>query len=132
MIGTVKKKFCTAGNGTKLSYDQPVFIDGIMDKYRYINILAENLEDSAKKLGLNDYYFQQDNVPKHTAKEVKEFLKIKDIKLIDWPSQSPDLNPIEHLWAHVKNKLSEKRPKNINQLKQNILEIWSSITQEFT
>ena len=97
-----------------------VFIDGIMDRFSYVNILAENLEDSAKILKLNDYYFQQDNDLKHTSKLTKEFFNLKNIKKLDWPSQSPDLNPIEHIWAHIKMKLSEKPPKDINQLKQYI------------
>lgn len=48
-----------------------VFIDGILDKYKYI--LKNNLKDSARKLGLlEDFHFQQDNDPKHTAWIVKE------------------------------------------------------------
>ncbi len=39
--------------------------------------------------------FQHDNEPKHTAKATEEWLKKKHIKVLEWPSQSPDINPIE-------------------------------------
>ena len=46
---------------------------------------------------------------------------------MDWPSNSPDLNPIENLWAIVKGNVEKRMPKNINELEQFMVEEWRSI-----
>ncbi|MGH0167546.1 UNVERIFIED_CONTAM: hypothetical protein FKN15_053097 [Acipenser sinensis] len=84
--------FSSAGSG-KL-----VRIEGRMDGAKYRRILKENLFESAKTLKLGrKFTFQQDNDPKHKAKATLEWLKKKRINVLEWPSQSPDLNPIKFM-----------------------------------
>ena len=51
-----------------------------------------------------------DNDPKHTPKVVAKWLKDNKVKLLEWPSQSPDLNSFENMWAELKKHVRASRP----------------------
>ncbi len=85
-------------------------------------VYQENLEHfmlpSADQLFKDaDFIFQQDLAPAHTAKSTKSWLNDHGVGVLDWPANSPDLNPIENLWGIVKRKMRNKRPKNADELK---------------
>ena len=70
-------------------------IKGRMNGAMYQEILGDNLLLSVRALKMGGgWVFQHDNDPKHTAKATKEWLKKKHIKVLEWPSQSPDLNDL--------------------------------------
>ena len=110
-----------------------VFIDGIMDQYVYKTILQRNLIASARKLNIeDDFIFQHDNDPKHTAHSVTDWLDIHIENVLEWPAQSPDLNPIEHLWDILDKKLRQHAITNIPQLKSVIETEWNEISADET
>ncbi len=83
---------------------------------------------SADKLyGDADFIFQQDLAPAHTAKGTKSWFNDHGVTVLDWPANSPVLNPIENLWGIVKRQMKDTRPNNADELKATVKETWASI-----
>ncbi len=107
-------------------------VQGIMKSGDYQKILAHNVGPSVRKLGLRQrsWVFQQDNDPKHTSKSTQKWLETKRWRILKWPSMSPDLNPIEHLWRDLKIAVARRHPSNLRDLEQFSKEEWSKIPVE--
>ncbi|KAJ4928978.1 hypothetical protein JOQ06_004600 [Pogonophryne albipinna] len=99
-----------------------------MNGAMYREILSDNLLPSARALKMKrGWVFQHDNDPKHTARATKEWLRKKHFKVLEGPSQSPDLNPIEHLWRELKVRVAQRQPQNITALEEICMEEWVKI-----
>ena len=74
--------------------------------------------------------FQQDNDPKHTSGHNKTHLKKQKVKVLEWPSQSPDLNPIEHLWEELDWCVRQRNCTNKEAFIKELYEHWKTIPKE--
>ena len=88
-----------------------------MDTTKYLDLL----ETKMIKIYEKDYYILGDNDPKHNSIKSKKYLKDKAIKCVDFPPHSPDLNPIENMWAILKMNMRKDSIKNINDLRETAL-----------
>ncbi len=98
-----------------------------MDGPYYVQILQDHLLPRANKQFGRRWRFQQDNDPKHTSRVAKYFLDRHIPETIDWPSNSPDLNPIENLWAIIKHRVEKRRPRDLTELQRFLHEEWEVI-----
>ena len=116
--------FSSAGTGALVRIEEK------MDGAKYRKIREENLLPSARKLRLEQKFtFQHDNDLKHTAKATLEWLKNKKINVLEWPSQSPDQNPIKNPLHDLKIAVHKCSPCNLTELEQFCTEEWANITQ---
>ena len=76
------------------------------------------------------WVFQRDNDPKHTSRKAKQQFSDNKIEVLKRPAQSPDLNPIENLWADIKRTVSDANPKNNSQLWGVVHTAWNSIPKK--
>ena len=68
--------------------------------------------------------FIHDRAPCHRSKVVSDYLWKSKVEVLDWPRNSPDLNPIENLWSYMKNKVAEKQLFSAKELVAAIKEVW--------
>ncbi len=104
------------------------FLKSTVNAAIYQEILEHFMLPSADKLyGDANFIFQQDLAPAHTAKGTKSWFNDHGVTVLDWPANSPDLNPIENLWGIVKRKMRDTRPNDADELKATVKETWVSI-----
>jgi len=108
------------------------FFDRNMNADVYVEeVLIPYVVPYAPFIGEN-FLFMQDNARPHIARRVLNFLDEVGINRLDWPANSPDLNPIEHLWDNLGRKVRNHAPapQTLRELQRVFGNEWNTITQD--
>ena len=70
-----------------------------------------------------------DGAPSHTARFTRALLQANRINVLPWPSLSPDLNPVEHIWDVIGQRVRSRVPLNIRDLERFVVEEWNGVAQ---
>ena len=106
-----------------------VFVDGNMDSSKYCSILDTNLIPFIGDVHPRGAVFQQDNASCHTSEYTKEWFQDMEVSVMDWPSRSPDLNPIENLWSVIGKEVYKQGRQfdTLDDLKEALQIAWENI-----
>ena len=102
--------------------------DGSVNSASYCETIKNNhiIENINSVFG-NMWTWQQDNARPHTAINTRAVLLPLMQRLMLWPAKSPDLSPIEQIWAYIKNRLEGLNFKDRDELFNAILYEWNTI-----
>ena len=93
-----------------------------MNADRYITVLKDKLEPHFSIHGCN--LLMQDGAPCHNAKKVSLWLRENGTRTLEWPGNSPDLNPLENCWKKLKYLVAKRQSRNYLHLIEIIKQIW--------
>ncbi len=103
-----------------------VRVVGKIDGPTYCDMLEETFFGNADIELPPEFYFQHDNAPPHACRHTRDFLENREIRVLPWPLQSPDLNPIENLWG-IMSKVVYKDGKTYHTIE----ELWVAVQAAF-
>ena len=108
-------------------------VSGTLNSSGYIDLLENAMIPSTHGLSVSDdFIFQQDNARCHTSRESMAWFEEKEINVMTWPAQSPDLNPIEQLWDELGSRIDRYTLRNKQQLWEIVRDEWYKITTDVT
>lgn len=110
-----------------------VFLQRNVNSNTYGDLLQRHLLPYMDRVfeGAANCILQDDNAPPHRAACVRQLKEQLQIRTLRWPSRSPDMNPIEHVWSAMKRSITtENPPQNLAQLRQRLHETWTQLPQD--
>ena len=100
-----------------------------IDSKVYCDFLKDKALPAIRKMYQYSFIYQHDGAPAHHAASTATFLKKEKVEVLDWPAQSPDLNPIEQVWLWMDNKVKIKSFNNIEELTQYVFDLWEELPE---
>ena len=97
---------------------------------RLVEIYKKTLLPSSSLLFEENWFLQEDNDPKHRSRLAKNWRELNNVNRIDFPSYSPDHNPIENLWRVMKYKVAKFHPQTKAQLIYSIHLVWKTFSKK--
>jgi len=104
--------------------------EGRLNSKRYVRILRQR-KGEMERLYPEGFWFQQDGSPCHTSRFTTNYLRQNFDYILPWPPYSPDMSPIENIWAWLKSEIAKDRPTSIASLRRLAKKHWNRITPEF-
>ena len=99
-------------------------VQGMMNSKKYISIIETKIVPMMHTFAGGVGIFQQDLAPCHTSKVTKKFFHEKKLTVLDWPGNSPDINPIENLWSIVKRRVNKMDCSTKKAMIENVIKVW--------
>lgn len=104
-------------------------VQGTLNAAAYQQQILTDIRNTCQMLAPRGraWLFQHDNAPAHNAVSTRNFLAHNHVPKLEWPGNSPDLNPIEHLWALVQRRLPRALPANTNEWWIAVQNAWRAV-----
>lgn len=104
-------------------------VNGNLNLLAYQQQILHDIEAVGRKLAPRNrtWVFMHDNAPAHNSTSTRQFLAQKGVKILEWPGNSPDLNPIENMWGKVQSLLPRSLPRSQEDFLDQVRLAWKRI-----
>lgn len=117
------------GGITAFNKTDIVVLAGNINALQYQNQVLAPVVVAFMRRHLPRGIMQQDNARPHTARLNMQYFQQQNINVMDWPANSPDLNPIENIWSELGRSVRERNPvpSNVAELRAALLHAWNAM-----